>query len=168
LGTRVLITREDKYGVPFHVRPLEPADRAALEAMYEDFEPKRTAQGLPPANPAALRHWLDRVLPRGTHLVVEIDGKVLGHAMLVPLDDDRVELANFLHQSIRDRGIGTEVSRLSRDLARQAGARKVWLSVEPWNRAAIRSYEKAGFRRLPGSLWAPEIEMEADAADQLR
>jgi hypothetical protein len=36
----------------------------------------------------------------------------------------------------------------------------VWLSVEPGNRAALRTYEQAGFRRLPGSLWLPEIEME--------
>jgi hypothetical protein len=37
--------------------------------------------------------------------------------------------------------------------------------VEPFNRAAVRSYEKAGFRRLPGTLWAPEIEMEASLED---
>jgi hypothetical protein len=36
------------------------------------------------------------------------------------------------------------------------------LSVEPGNRAAVRSYEKAGFRRLPGSNWAPEVEMAVD------
>ncbi|MBI4543292.1 MAG: GNAT family N-acetyltransferase, partial [Gemmatimonadetes bacterium] len=37
---------------------------------------------------------------------------------------------------------------------------RVWLSVEPSNRSAVRSYEKVGFQRLPGSLWAPEMEME--------
>lgn len=152
----------DKEGEAFDVRPLEPRDRAALEVMYAEFEPKRSAQGLPPEGHVALRRWLDRTLPSGQHLVVEVSGRVLGHAMLVPVDDAcTVELANFLHQSIRDRGIGTALNRIALDEARRAGLRRVWLSVEPSNRAAVRSYEKAGFRRLPGSLWAPEIEMEA-------
>jgi hypothetical protein len=41
------------------------------------------------------------------------------------------------------------------------GYGSVWLCVEPFNISAVRSYEKAGFRRLPGTLWSPEIEMEA-------
>lgn len=153
----------DKNGLPFCVRPYAPEDRPALEAMYVDFEPKRAAQGLPPAG-TGLRHWLDRVLALGSHLVAEVDGKVVGHVMLIPQDDSTVELANFLHQSIRNRGIGTELNRLAVDLAREQGYGRVWLSVEPSNRAAVRSYEKAGFRLLPGFLWAPEVEMEKQLA----
>jgi RimJ/RimL family protein N-acetyltransferase len=148
-------------GTEFDVRPYEPRDRVALEEMYADFEPKRAAQGLPPEGEAALSRWLDRVLQRGEHLVVEIRNRMVGHVMLVPVDAETAELANFLHQSVRDRGIGTALNRLALDVARRAGLRRVWLSVEPGNRAALRSYEKAGFRRRPGSLWAPEIEMEA-------
>jgi RimJ/RimL family protein N-acetyltransferase len=151
----------DKLGERFLVRPYEPRDCAALEAMYDDFEPKRAAQGLPPSTPQARRRWLDRTLPLGRHFVVEIGDHIVGHVMLVPVDHGTVELANFLHQSIRDRGIGTAVNRYALEIARGDGLAKVWLSVEPSNRAAVRSYEKAGFRRLPGSLWAPEIEMEA-------
>ena len=152
----------DRRGHPFAVRPYQPNDRRALERMYDDFEPKRGAQGLPPAN-GGVGRWLDNVLSRGQHVVVEVDGEVLGHLMLMPVQDaeDRLELANFLHQSIRNRGIGTELNHIALHLARDAGARSVWLCVEPSNRAAVRSYQKAGFRRRPGSLWAPEIEMEA-------
>ena len=149
----------DRQGHPFVVRRYEPDDRAALEQMYDDFEPKRGAQGLPPDN-GAIGRWLDRVLSRGQHVVVEVDGELLGHLMLMPMEDGRLELANFLHQSIRNRGIGTELNRMALLLARDAGATSVWLCVEPSNRAAVRSYQKAGFRRRPGSLWAPEIEME--------
>jgi ribosomal protein S18 acetylase RimI-like enzyme len=153
----------DREGHPFLVRRYEPDDRRALERMYDDFEPKRVAQGLPPEN-GALARWLDDVLSRGQHMLVEVEGEVRGHLMLMPLqngDDDKLELANFLHQSIRNRGIGTELNRIALLLARDAGAKSVWLSVEPSNRAAVRSYHKAGFRRRAGSLWAPEIEMEA-------
>ena len=39
---------------------------------------------------------------------------------------------------------------------------RLWLSVEPHNRAAIRSYEKVGFRFLPGTIFSPEAEMEME------
>jgi len=151
----------DKTGATFVARDYEPGDRPALQAMYADFEPKRGSQGLPPEGEMRIGVWLDRVLRKGRHVVVEIDGRVLGHVMLMPMEDGSLELANFLHQSVRNRGIGTLMNRLAIDLAKEAGVPRVWLSVEPGNRAAVRSYEKAGFQRLPGSLWAPEVEMAA-------
>ncbi|HLU24603.1 MAG TPA: GNAT family N-acetyltransferase [Longimicrobiales bacterium] len=159
------ITLDDKLGRPFVVRRFDLADRVALEAMYEDFEPKRAAQGLPPMGEEAVRRWLDRLLGRGIQLVVEVGGRVLGHVMLIPMDDETLELANFLHQSIRNRGIGTAVNRLGLELARDAGYRRVWLSVEATNRAAVRSYKKAGFEVVPGTILSPEIEMVAVVAE---
>lgn len=129
--------------------------------MYVDFEPKRVAQGLPPQDEAAIDRWLSRVLPRGIQVVVEVDGRLVGHFMLIPMDGDAVELANFLHQSVRGRGIGTALNRMAIQLAREAGFRRVWLSVEPSNCAAVKSYQRAGFRPRPASLLAREIEMEA-------
>jgi diamine N-acetyltransferase len=154
----------DKEGHPFVVRRLTAADRPALEAMYLSFEPKRGAQGLPP-EPARLPSWLDHVLRDGHHFGVDVHRQLLGHVMLLPIGEGRVELANFLHQSIRNRGIGTHINSIALDQARAEGFTSVWLCVEPFNRAAVRSYEKAGFRRLPGSLWQPEIEMEADVGE---
>lgn len=152
------MTLPDKEGRPFTVRRLRPEDRPALERMYADFEPKRCAQGLPP-HEAGIGRWLDHVLPAGVHLAVEVDGALLGHIMLVPMDAASAELANFLHQSIRNRGIGTSVNRIALDVARDVPLESVWLCVEPSNRAAVRSYAKAGFERLPGSLWSEELEM---------
>jgi RimJ/RimL family protein N-acetyltransferase len=154
-------TPHDREGRPYYVRRLTREDHRALEAMYLAFEPKRGAQGLPP-EPERLKPWLDRVLAAGEHIGVFIDGTLLGHLMLLPISEGRVELANFLHQSIRNRGIGTGINRIALDVAREMGMRSVWLCVEPFNRAAVRSYERAGFKRLPGSLWQAEIEMEAD------
>lgn len=152
--------RTDKEGRPFTLRSYRPVDRGEMERMYEDFEPKRVAQGLPPADPGPLRRWLDSVLADGDHLVVEVEGRVTGHGMLLPFEPEGAELANFLHQSIRDRGIGTALNRALLQLGRDKGIRRVWLSVEPSNRRAVRSYEKVGFRRRFTSGWAPELEME--------
>jgi ribosomal protein S18 acetylase RimI-like enzyme len=157
----------DRTGRPFVVRRFTAADRPALEAMYHAFEPKRGAQGLPPAG-QGIRRWLDGVLADGEHLVVLVDGELLGHLMLLPMGSGRAELANFLHQEVRSRGIGTAINTIALQLAREAGHQRVWLCVEPTNLRAVRSYEKAGFCRLPGTLWSPEIEMEADLSAPAR
>lgn len=151
----------DKTGQPYRVRFYERADRFGLEEMYRAFDPKRAAQGLPPGDGESIRRWLDRTLATGMHVLVEIEGEILGHLMVIPMSERTSELANFLHQAIRNRGIGTALNRLAIELAREDGRKRVWLSVEPSNRIAIRSYEKAGFRRIASnSLWAPEVEME--------
>lgn len=152
----------DKRGDPFVIRVYRPEDRAAIEAMFRDFVPKRAAQGLPPGDERLRARWLDRVLGQGHHLVVEVDDVVVGHGMLIPFEDGRAELANFLHQSVRNRGIGTALNRALLELGRAHGIRRVWLSVEPSNRPAVRSYEKAGFQRRFATAWSPELEMEAD------
>lgn len=153
-------TLADKHGHPFVLRPYRHGDRPELERMYEAFEPKRVAQGLPPLGPEPLARWLDSVLAEGHHVMVEVDDQVAGHGMLLPFVTDGAELANFLHQSIRDRGIGTALNHALLDLARDSDISRVWLSVEPSNRRAVRSYEKVGFRRRFTSGWAPELEME--------
>ncbi|NLE89277.1 MAG: GNAT family N-acetyltransferase, partial [Myxococcales bacterium] len=62
---RLPVRRTDRLGQPYTVRSYRPEDRAALEAMYDAFEPKRIAQGLPPAREEQRRRWLDRVLGVG-------------------------------------------------------------------------------------------------------
>jgi ribosomal protein S18 acetylase RimI-like enzyme len=159
--TQLPIVLFDKNGEPFLVRQMEPADRPLLHAMFLDFAPKRVAQGLPPETEYAQKRWLDHVLKGGDHLLVEVNDEVRGHLMLIPMDDGvSTELAIYLHQSIRGRGIGTAMNRVAVNLARLAGYRRVWLSVEVTNVAAIRSYQKAGFKRTTATLWAHEIEME--------
>lgn len=150
----------DKLGESFVLRPYREGDRRSLEAMYDAFEPKRVAQGLPPSDRLHRTRWLTSILGDGHHLVAEIGDRILGHGMLLPFREREAELANFLHQSVRDRGIGTIMNGALLELGRQLGMRRVWLSVEPFNRRAIRSYEKAGFRRRALSPWTPEIEME--------
>lgn len=131
--------------------------------MYESFRPKRAAQGLPPDEPHRLAEWLDDVIERGSHLIAEApEGHIVGHVMLVPLDETTVELANFVDHRYRGRGLGTALNRAAIRLAREGGWKRVWLCVDPANRAAIRSYRKAGFIIMPGTEWAPEIEMIHD------
>ncbi|HEX8319019.1 GNAT family N-acetyltransferase [Longimicrobium sp.] len=156
-------TLHDRDGRVFTVRAYTPEDRPALDRFYEAFHPKRAAQGLPPEGAARVARWLDAILPTGTHLVVESEGQLAGHAMLMPTRDDDVrEYAIFLDHGVRGRGVGTQVNRFSAEVARTMDVRRLWLSVEPHNRPAVRSYQKAGFRFRAPTLYSPEVEMELD------
>ena len=161
------VLRRDKTGAEFRVRAFRSEDRTALEAFYVDFEPKRAAQGLPPLGRERIARWLDKILPAGIHLLVEMkdvpdQSSLAGHALLIPTGQEPgvAEYAVFLHQNIRGRGIGTELNRISAEVARASGSHRLWLSVEPHNRAAIRSYEKVGYRFIPRTAFSPEAEME--------
>ena len=156
-------TARDKSGAAFVIRAYAPADRAALEAFYDRFEPKRCAQGLPPKGADRVARWLDAVLPQGHHLLVEREGEIVGHAFLVPAGTEGVaEYAIFLDRDLRGQGVGTETNRVAVEVARAAGLRRLWLSVEPHNRPATRSYQKVGFQFLPGTVYSVEAEMELE------
>jgi diamine N-acetyltransferase len=155
--------RQGKDGLPFEVCPYRGEAREALGLFYESFEPKRAAQGLPPIGADRVRRWLDDVLKHGIHLLACRDGELIGHAFLVPTGAaGSAEYAVFLRHDMRGRGLGTELNRAALEAAREAGLHRVWLSVAPHNRAAIRSYEKVGFRFLPGTIYSPEAEMQVD------
>jgi len=158
-----VVVRHDEVGEPFTVRAYLPSDRAALAAFYEGFEPQRSAQGLPPRGPDRVARWLDTVLPHGIHLIASRGERLIGHALVVPLDRPGVaEYAVFLHQAERGKGVGTELNRVAIDFARTRGFQRLWLSVEPHNRAAVRSYEKVGFRYRPATIYSSEAEMTLD------
>lgn len=153
-------TLRDSSGAEFEVREYRTADRDALDAFYREFEPKRAAQGLPPKDPERIARWLDSILVQGRHILTLRGGELIGHALLVPTGEEGIfEYAIFLRSDLRGRGLGTEVNRAAIALARDAGLVGLWLTVEPHNRAALRSYEKAGFTLVPGTIFSSEAEM---------
>lgn len=159
------VVRTDRTGRPFLIRHLRADDVPALESFYLEFEPKRAAQGLPPEGLDRIRRWLLPVLGQGLHLVAERDTDLIGHSLLVPTSDPGTyEYAVFLRADERGLGLGTALNLASVDAARAAAVRRLWLSVEPRNRAAIRSYENAGFRFRPGTVYSTEMEMEMHLA----
>ncbi len=166
-GMALPVPLRDREGRVFTVRAYRPHDRPLLDAFYDAFEPKRAAQGLPPEGTARIARWLDGVLPTGTHLIVEVEGRLAGHAMLMPTGKEGVrEYAIFLDQSVRGRGMGTQVNRVSAEVARTLDISRLWLSVEPHNRPAVRSYQKAGYRFRAATLFSPELEMELELRDE--
>jgi RimJ/RimL family protein N-acetyltransferase len=150
----------DRQGAPFVIRPMQGEDVAELRRFYEEFEPKRRAHGLPPGKPDRIAAWLREILKQGVHLVVVRD-RLIGHAFLTPTDREGVcEYAVFLDQHFRGQGIGTRLNHSMVEAARAAGVRKLWLTVEPRNKAALRSYMRVGFDYVPQTRYSIEPEME--------
>jgi RimJ/RimL family protein N-acetyltransferase len=78
------------------------------------------------------------------------DQEPIGFSSLFHIDhrNGSADFGIFLGER-RDRGLGTEATRLTLDWAFTVlGLHNVMLSVAGWNRRAIRTYAKAGFREI--------------------
>jgi aminoglycoside 6'-N-acetyltransferase len=112
--------------------------------------------------------------PESQRFAIVVDGEIAG---LIQCGDDSYEdnrhayVDIFLGDDFAGRGIGTEaVRQITRLLVDEHGYRRITLDPAVENEAAIRSYEKAGFRRV-GTLerasrdhesagWRDELLME--------
>lgn len=120
----------------------------SLLAMYDAFEDADRAQGLPPRHEQGRRSWLASLLEAGIHLVARHGTSVVGHAALIPMEDDRHELIVFVASDYRFAGIGTELVETLLGYGRANGVRRVWLTVRRHNRVARRLYASVGFRSV--------------------
>jgi GNAT superfamily N-acetyltransferase len=160
-------TVEDADGREIHLRASDgsDADREALRAMYEAFDPADRAQGIPPSRPSKLADWLDRILTADCCNVFAWDGdEVVGHATLVPENgpESPYELAIFVLQSHQGAGIGTALMESILGHGTDVGISEVWLTVERWNRSAVGLYEKIGFETTDAESFELEMAIRLD------
>ena len=90
--------------------------------------------------------------PDATRLTIEVGGVIAGliqfHEELEP-KYRHASIDLFLDPALHGRGLGTEaVRRVVRHLVRERGHHRVTIDPAAANAAAIRAYEKAGFRRV--------------------
>jgi GNAT superfamily N-acetyltransferase len=120
-----------------------PPDVDALVDMYADFGPEDRAQGIPPIGTDRIRDWLTGL--EGIHVVAEHRGEPVGHAVLVPVDGETLELAIFVHPDYQGATIGTRTLGELLDRGAETDATAVQLHVERSNNAAVALYRKYGF-----------------------
>jgi GNAT superfamily N-acetyltransferase len=136
----------DKLGGEFDVTYATMADTSALVAMYDTFSPKALTQGLPPSDDTARFQWVTKLLETGENFLAWSQGAVVGHAsLIVDLDKRDCEYLIFVLQSCRHRGMGTVLTRLAVERARELKLRSIWLTVEALNFRAIKLYRNMGF-----------------------
>ncbi len=140
----------------FELRHATAADRETLMAMYESFEPKGAALGLPPR--CNTEHWLDQ-LSAYPNLVLLAEGRVVGHAVLCP-EGNSAEVAVFVHQRYRGLGLGRKLLGALLDEARRRSLRRVWGITDLYNIPMLRLVHSFGFSfgQDPGEFW---LELES-------
>ncbi len=155
------------------LRPLEPRDAAELLRIHSTPEVARwwdaPDEGFPLTDD-----------PGATRLTIEIDGAVAG---LVQYYEEptpayrHAQVDLFLDPAFHGRGLGTEaVRRVVAHLIDQRGHHRVTIDPAADNGAAIRTYEKAGFRPVgvmhayerdaDGRGWHDCVLMELLATEQ--
>ena len=142
----------------FAIRPITPADDAAMAAIIRAVMPEFGAVGDGFAINDPEVDWMSRAYaqPRSAYFVVERDGVVLGGGGVAALDGgdgDTCELRKmyFLPQA---RGLGAGSAMMERCLqaARGFGFTHCYLETLCGMDAAMRLYERSGFRRIDAPL----------------
>ena len=142
-----------------------PENLAAFQRWYRDPEITRLTRyrTSPMTADEVERYFRVRVLGGDTlsyaiHLVA--GDRLIGSATFSQLDVDNGSVTYHITIGERDcwgRGYGTAATELMLELAfEQLGLHRVALAVFEFNRRAIRSYEKSGFRvegRLRDAIW---------------
>jgi aminoglycoside 6'-N-acetyltransferase len=114
-----------------------------------------------------------------TVFAVELNGEVVGLIQYHEEDDPLYRHAGidiFLSEDVHGQGFGTEAVRtMAEYLIRERGHHRLVIDPAAHNAAAIRTYEKAGFKavgvmrryeRLPGGEWHDGLLMDL-LADEL-
>jgi aminoglycoside 6'-N-acetyltransferase len=125
------------------LRPLAAGDEAELLRIHSTPEVRRwwdvPDEGFPTADD-----------PEATRLTIEVDGVVAG---MIQFDEEltpryrHATVDLFLDPALHGRGLGTEaVRRVVRHLIDERGHHRIVIDPATANTAAIRSYEKVGFR----------------------
>lgn len=142
------------------IRPIGPGDDAAMAAIIRTVMPEFGACGAGFAINDPEVDWLSRAYarPRCAYFVLEGDGVVLGGAGVAPLEggsQDICELRKmyFLPQA-RGLGAGTAMIQTCLQAARGFGFAQCYLETLDGMEAAMRLYQKTGFRRLEAPLGA--------------
>jgi aminoglycoside 6'-N-acetyltransferase len=126
------------------LRPLRPEDADELRRIHR--------------TPEVARWWdlPDESFPwdesQSTRLTIVVDGAVAGLIQFWEETEPKYRHAGidlFLDPAVHGRGLGTEaVRRVARLLMDERGHHRVTIDPAVENVAAVRAYEKAGFRRV--------------------
>ena len=142
------------------IRPIESRDDPRMAEIIRTVMPEFGACGSGFAINDPEVDWMSRsyAQPRSAYFVVERDGVVEGGGGVAPLeggDPGTCELRKmYFLPTLRGLGAGADVMRRSLDAARTFGFNRCYLETLTGMDAAMRLYEKNGFRRIDGPMGA--------------
>lgn len=145
---------------PLTFRPIEARDDAAVSAIIRSVMPEFGATGCGFAINDPEVDWMHRAYsqPRCAYFVVERDDRVIGGAGVAPLEgaDPGVCELRKMYFLPEARGLGAGAAMMARCLqsARDLGFRQCYLETLTGMDAAMKLYERSGFRRIPAAMGA--------------
>jgi putative acetyltransferase len=144
----------------FSIRPIETRDDAAMASIIRTVMPEFGAKGAGFAINDPEVDWMSRAYsePRCAYFVVERDGRVQGGGGVAPLeggDPGVCELRKmYFLSSLRGLGAGAALMARCLAAARRLGFEHCYLETLSGMDAAMRLYERTGFRRIQGPMGA--------------
>lgn len=150
---------------PFRIRPIEARDDAAVAAIIRSVMPEFGASGCGFAISDPEVDWMQRAYaePRSAYFVIERDdasGNTVvegggGIAPLVGGDGSTCELRKmYFLPGLRGLGAGAALMTRCLDTARAFGFERCYLETLTGMDAAMRLYERSGFRRIDAPMGA--------------
>lgn len=141
-----------------YIRPIRFEDNATIAAIIRSVMPEFGASGDGFAINDPEVDFMHRAYaaPRCAYFVVEKDGVVMGGGGIAPLangEQDVCELRKmYFLPGLRGLGAGTALMERCLDTARLNGFRQCYLETLHGMDAAMRLYERTGFRRIPEAI----------------
>lgn len=144
----------------FDIRPIEPRDDAAIARVIRTVMPEfgATGDGFAINDPEV--DWMSRAYagPRSAYFVIEREGTVQGGGGVAALeggDAATCELRKmYFLPGLRGLGAGAALMAKCLDSARRIGFERCYLETLAGMNAAMRLYERTGFRRIDGPMGA--------------
>lgn len=144
----------------YRLRLIASADDPAIAAIIRAVMPEFGAGGAGFAIKDPEVDWMSHAYaaPRHAYYVVECGGEVLGGCGVAPLLGGPAEICElrkmyFLPRA-RGLGIGQRMLALCLEAASRMGFSQCYLETLTGMDAAMRLYERSGFRRIEGPLGA--------------
>jgi putative acetyltransferase len=139
--------------MPVHIRLVVPSDAAAISKVLHDsfveFEKLYTPQGFAATTPELREVFLR--MQEGPMWIAFAGTDTLGTVAAVVKDDSLYVRGMAVLPAARKLNIGTRLLQEIETYACEQKCKRIFLSTTPFLHAAIRLYEKSGFRRVPGS-----------------
>ena len=96
------------------------------------------------------RRWFERGTKEGMlYLVARVDGKLVGGASIHPHAHKRSHVAEFgifIRDGYRNSGLGTALTKMFIEIAKERGFEVLQLSVYATNKRAFHVYKKCGYK----------------------
>ena len=140
------------------IRPIEPRDDAGMASIIRTVMPEFGATGCGFAINDPEVDWMSRAYaqPQCAYFVVEDEGVVLGGGGIAPLeggDAATCELRKmYFLPAARGRGAGATMMERCLEAARELGFRQCYLETLSGMDAAMKLYERSGFRRIDAPM----------------